>query len=153
MFGETQHDRWHREDAGDAILLNQTKHLLHVEARQRDYRDAFGEQAVHQHLHAVDMKERKNPDDDVVLDTHFRPSGKPEQIQFEFGLHLSEEPPEKHSTIVYMNGETINVAPGERYTVLVNPDEVGTWVWHCHILTHVEREEGMFGMVTAVVVT
>jgi len=25
-------------------------------------------------------------------------------------------------------------------------------VWHCHILTHVEREEGMFGMVTAVIV-
>jgi FtsP/CotA-like multicopper oxidase with cupredoxin domain len=26
------------------------------------------------------------------------------------------------------------------------------WVWHCHILTHVERAEGMFGMVTALVV-
>ena len=48
--------------------------------------------------------------------------------------------------------DTINVAPGERYTVLVNPDDVGTWVWHCHILTHVERDEGMFGMVTAVIV-
>ena len=33
------------------------------------------------------------------------------------------------------------------------PTTIGTWVWHCHILTHVEREEGMFGMVTAVVVT
>ncbi len=49
--------------------------------------------------------------------------------------------------------DTVNIAPGERYTVLVNPDTVGTWVWHCHILTHVEREEGMFGMVTAMVVT
>lgn len=48
--------------------------------------------------------------------------------------------------------DTINVAPGERYSVLVNPDRVGTWVWHCHILTHVEREEGMFGMVTALIV-
>jgi FtsP/CotA-like multicopper oxidase with cupredoxin domain len=28
----------------------------------------------------------------------------------------------------------------------------GAWVWHCHILNHVEREEGMFGMVTAVTV-
>ena len=26
------------------------------------------------------------------------------------------------------------------------------WVWHCHILTHVERDTGMFGMVTALVV-
>jgi len=49
--------------------------------------------------------------------------------------------------------DTINVAPGERYSVLFHAEDVGTWVWHCHILTHVEREEGMFGMVTAVVVT
>lgn len=48
--------------------------------------------------------------------------------------------------------DTINVAPGERYSVLVNPDRAGTWVWHCHILTHVERDTGMFGMVTALVV-
>ena len=50
-------------------------------------------------------------------------------------------------------GDTINVAPGERYSVLAKADTVGTWVWHCHILNHVEREEGMFGMVTAMVVT
>ncbi len=48
--------------------------------------------------------------------------------------------------------DTINVAPGERYSVLFNADTAGTWVYHCHILTHVERTEGMFGMVTAVVV-
>ena len=48
--------------------------------------------------------------------------------------------------------DTIAVGPGERYTVLINPTEVGTWVWHCHILNHVERETGMFGMVTALVV-
>lgn len=48
--------------------------------------------------------------------------------------------------------DTVNVAPGERYSVLVNADRAGTWVWHCHILTHVESDEGMFGMVTALVV-
>jgi len=48
--------------------------------------------------------------------------------------------------------DTINVAPGERYSVLVQLEDPGTWVWHCHILTHVERETGMFGMVTAFVV-
>ena len=31
-------------------------------------------------------------------------------------------------------------------------DKKGTWVFHCHILNHAERETGMFGMVTAVVV-
>jgi FtsP/CotA-like multicopper oxidase with cupredoxin domain len=48
--------------------------------------------------------------------------------------------------------DTVNVAPGERYSVIMNPDEAGAWVWHCHILNHVEREEGMFGMVTALIV-
>lgn len=48
--------------------------------------------------------------------------------------------------------DTVNVAPGERYSVLINTVDPGTWVWHCHILNHVEREEGMFGMVTAMVV-
>lgn len=48
--------------------------------------------------------------------------------------------------------DTILVAPGERYTVLFNAAEVGTWVWHCHILNHVESADGMFGMVTALVV-
>ena len=48
--------------------------------------------------------------------------------------------------------DTINVSPGERYTVLVHATELGTWAWHCHILTHAERADGMFGMVTALVV-
>ena len=48
--------------------------------------------------------------------------------------------------------DTINVAPGERYSVLVKADEPGVWAWHCHILPHAEREDGMFGMVTAVIV-
>ncbi len=49
--------------------------------------------------------------------------------------------------------DTLNIAPGERYTVIFRADDPGTWVWHCHILTHVERTTGMFGMVTAIVVT
>jgi manganese oxidase len=48
--------------------------------------------------------------------------------------------------------DTVNVAPGERYSVLVHADIPGVWAWHCHILTHAETSEGMFGMVTAMVV-
>ena len=48
--------------------------------------------------------------------------------------------------------DTLMVGPGERYTVMFQADEKGTWVFHCHILSHVERETGMFGMVTAIVV-
>ena len=48
--------------------------------------------------------------------------------------------------------DTIAVAPGERYTVLVHATEPGVWAWHCHILTHAERDTGMFGMVTTFIV-
>ena len=48
--------------------------------------------------------------------------------------------------------DTLMVAPGERYDVLVKADAPGVWAFHCHILNHVEGPEGMFGMVTAVIV-
>ena len=48
--------------------------------------------------------------------------------------------------------DTINVAPGERYTVLYMAVETGVWAWHCHILTHAETPAGMRYMVTAVIV-
>jgi manganese oxidase len=48
--------------------------------------------------------------------------------------------------------DTVNVAPGERYSVLVHAKDPGVWVLHCHILTHAERDTGMFGMVTALIV-
>jgi FtsP/CotA-like multicopper oxidase with cupredoxin domain len=48
--------------------------------------------------------------------------------------------------------DTLDVAPGERYTVLVHATDPGVWAWHCHILTHAESDTGMFGMVTAFIV-
>jgi manganese oxidase len=48
--------------------------------------------------------------------------------------------------------DTVNVAPGERFSVLVEAEEVGVWAFHCHILTHAESDEGMYGMVTALIV-
>jgi len=52
-----------------------------------------------------------------------------------------------------MPGDTISVAPGERYTVLYHFVDPGVWAWHCHILNHAEGPQGMFGMVTAVIVS
>jgi manganese oxidase len=48
--------------------------------------------------------------------------------------------------------DTVNVAPGERFSVLVEAEEAGVWAFHCHILTHAESDEGMYGMVTALIV-
>ncbi len=56
--------------------------------------------------------------------------------------------------------DTVAVAPGERYTVLVHATadflgangKPGVWAFHCHILNHAEGENGMFGMVTTFIV-
>lgn len=66
-----------------------------------------------------------------------------------------------HFTVVARDGspagkpyqaDTLVVAPGETYEVLVRATEPGVWALHCHILSHVEGPEGMFGMATALVV-
>jgi FtsP/CotA-like multicopper oxidase with cupredoxin domain len=49
--------------------------------------------------------------------------------------------------------DTLGVNPGERFDTIVECDRVGLWAFHCHILPHVEGPDGMFGMVTALVVT
>jgi FtsP/CotA-like multicopper oxidase with cupredoxin domain len=49
--------------------------------------------------------------------------------------------------------DTLVVAPGETYDVSVHATFEGVWAFHCHILAHVEGPQGMFGMVTALVVT
>ncbi len=48
--------------------------------------------------------------------------------------------------------DTLNIAPGERYDVIVDCTEPGLWAFHCHILTHAESRHGMFGMVTVLAV-
>jgi manganese oxidase len=49
--------------------------------------------------------------------------------------------------------DTLGVDPGERWDAIVDCERVGVWAFHCHILPHAEGPDGMFGMVTALVVT
>lgn len=48
--------------------------------------------------------------------------------------------------------DTVNIAPGQRIDAIIEATELGTWAFHCHILTHAESAHGMFGMVTVFVV-
>ncbi len=66
-----------------------------------------------------------------------------------------------HMTVIAKDGwdqpapwkcDTLNVAPGERWDVLVHANNPGTWAFHCHVLSHAESAHGMFGMVTALIV-
>ena len=47
--------------------------------------------------------------------------------------------------------DTLVVAPGQHFDVLLARRPPGTWALHCRILPHVEGPQGMFGMVTALV--
>jgi FtsP/CotA-like multicopper oxidase with cupredoxin domain len=66
-----------------------------------------------------------------------------------------------HMTVIAKDGwpqpapwkcDTLNIAPGDRWDVLIHANNPGTWAFHCHILAHAESEHGMFGMVTALIV-
>jgi len=48
--------------------------------------------------------------------------------------------------------DTITIAPAERYDILFTASKEGVWPFHCHVLSHVESDHGMHGMVTAVIV-
>lgn len=58
-------------------------------------------------------------------------------VQLENG-QPSEKLPNKH---------TVNVAPGQSYSVLLTADEPGEWAFHCHLLYHMAT-----GMMSSVVV-
>ena len=49
--------------------------------------------------------------------------------------------------------DTLSIAPGEVYDVEVTADNPGAWAFHCHVLGHAEGPQGMFGMVTALIVS
>ena len=48
--------------------------------------------------------------------------------------------------------DTLTVAPFERWDAIVVADNPGVWAFHCHVLSHAEGPEGMFGMFTALYV-
>jgi manganese oxidase len=51
---------------------------------------------------------------------------------------------------------TLSVAPGETWDVILHPQFAGTWIWHCHVLSHAtgprdadgnETAAGMIGVI------
>lgn len=49
--------------------------------------------------------------------------------------------------------DTVNIAPGERYDVIITARAPGIWAYHCHIISHVENRNGLFGMTVPFVVS
>jgi FtsP/CotA-like multicopper oxidase with cupredoxin domain len=66
-----------------------------------------------------------------------------------------------HFTVLQQDGQvvgkpyvvdTLMIAPGQTFDVELRANYPGVWAFHCHILSHVEGPQGMFGMVTALIV-
>lgn len=63
-----------------------------------------------------------------------------------------------HFTVVAKDGfplpapqemNTLSMAPGETYDVVLQAEEPGTWLWHCHVLSHVTGAKDKDGVPTA----
>ena len=66
-----------------------------------------------------------------------------------------------HFTIIARDGapasspndiDTLDIAPGESFDAVITASNLGVWAFHCHVLGHAENANGMFGMVTALIV-
>jgi manganese oxidase len=44
---------------------------------------------------------------------------------------------------------TISIAPGETWDVILHPQFAGTWIWHCHVLSHATGPRDQDGNETA----
>jgi FtsP/CotA-like multicopper oxidase with cupredoxin domain len=50
------------------------------------------------------------------------------------------------------SADTLALPPGNTWDIEILADQPGVWAMHCHILSHVEGPQGMYGMVTALIV-
>jgi FtsP/CotA-like multicopper oxidase with cupredoxin domain len=68
------------------------------------------------------------------------------------GMHMTVVAKDGWEQPMHWKCDTLNIAPGERWDVIVEATNPGVWAFHCHILSHAESPHGMFGMVTAMIV-
>jgi tetratricopeptide (TPR) repeat protein len=67
------------------------------------------------------MAWRLEPGNDLVLNVHFRPTGKPELIQPSVGLYFTDKPPTKFPMLVQIEHDSaLDIAPGARDFVVAD---------------------------------
>src|SRR5262249_49682063 len=83
---------------------------------------------------------RLDPGNDLVLQTHLSPSGKPETLQASIGLHLTDQPPTNTCFKIVLTSQAIDIPAGARdyvvkdeYTLPVDV-EVLAVLPHAHYL-------------------
>ena len=85
MLGEREHERWHHERPGDAILLHGGEERLQLEPGHGDEGRATPQRQVQHHLHPVDVEERQDRDDAILL-RHMVHRGCLEQVGHEIAM-------------------------------------------------------------------
>ena len=61
------------------------------------------------------MAWRLDPGNDLVLNTHMQPSGRPEMVQPSVGLYFTDKPPDKRPMLVKLeNDRALDIPPGAR---------------------------------------
>ncbi|HYK36900.1 tetratricopeptide repeat protein [Alloacidobacterium sp.] len=87
------------------------------------------------------MPWRLDPGNDLILNMHFKPSGKPETMQAEVGLYFTDRPPEKQPMLLQLeDDEALDIPAGARDFVVqdemklpVDVDVLGVYP-HAHYL-------------------
>lgn len=87
------------------------------------------------------MPWRLDPGNDLILNMHLKPSGKPETMQAEVGLYFSDKPPDKHPMLLQLEDDAaLDIPAGARDFVVqdemklpVDVDVLGVYP-HAHYL-------------------
>ena len=62
---------------------------------------------------ADDMAWRLNPGTDLVLQLHLRPTGRPEVVAAEIGLHFAARPPRRTPALIMLGSKIIDIPAGQ----------------------------------------
>lgn len=68
------------------------------------------------HVEPEDMALRLEPGNDLVLNTHLQPSGKPESVQPSIGLYFTDKPATKFPVLLELqNDKALDIPPGDSH--------------------------------------
>jgi tetratricopeptide (TPR) repeat protein len=76
------------------------------------------------------------PGDDLVIEMHLRPTGRPEPVQASIGLYFSDTPPSHTPVMLRMGSQTIDIPPGEPEYVVTDSYVLPVDVEALRILPH-----------------
>lgn len=139
LVDRTQWARHHEEAPGAGFAGMELR--MESETFDPDSHFLFWKPGTVPYVEPDGMALRLNPGDDLVLNTHLQPSGKPEQIQPAVGLYFTDKPATRHPMLMQLeNDEKLDIPPGvsdfvvtDSFTLPVGVDVLAVYP-HAHYL-------------------